>query len=344
MDRKTFLSLGALGVSSMLLTGCTGNQEPTSTGSGAAGSASPGSTDTSGLVMPDWAEGVPYESWSQFEKVDVDDDWFSVYKLPGDVYAIQEDGQWELVISYLVLGSDKALLWDTGMGFGDIKAVVEKLTDLPLTVVLSHHHRDHIGGMHQFDETICFDSEYTVEYLTNGLPHEHADVQAEIGEGMFAKPLPEGCDLDTYHIIGKAPTGTVQEGDVLDLGNRSLEVIHTPGHTADGIMLLDRENSILFTGDTYYPDWLYAFSEDSDLPTYVDTMNKVATIATEANIEWLYTSHMETVHGNEVLAEVATAMQAILDGEKTNYELDEEGLRHYTFDNDIVIITLDEDA
>ena len=292
------------------------------------------------LVSDDWWAALPYESWSQFEQVDVGDDWFEVYELPGNVYAIYEDGQWENVISYLIIGEEKALLWDTGMGIGDIKAVADKLTELPYFVLLSHRHRDHIGGMHQFEEVWCYDSEYTVEYLTNGLPNEHEEVQSEIAEGMIWKETPEGFDPDTYSIVGKAPSNTVKEGDVIDLGNRKLEVIHTPGHTADSIMLIDEENGILFTGDTFYPDDLYAFSEDSDLEDYAATMRKVADKIADMDIEWLYTSHLEVVKGAGVLQEIANHMEAILNGKKTDFETDEEGLRYYTFDDGIRIITL----
>jgi mRNA-degrading endonuclease RelE of RelBE toxin-antitoxin system len=115
-----------------------------------------------------WWDALPRESWSQFEKVTVKEDWFEVYKLPGNVYAIYEPGQFQEVISFLILGDKKALLWDTGMGIGDIKSCVGELTNLPVFVVNSHSHMDHIGGNWQFDEIYIYDM---VKYLGKVAPN-----------------------------------------------------------------------------------------------------------------------------------------------------------------------------
>lgn len=292
------------------------------------------------LVQTNWWDNLPRESWSQFEKVDVGDDWYSVYKMPGDVYAIYEDGQWQEVISYLIIGEDQAMLWDTGLGIGDIRSVVEKLTDLPVFVLVSHSHNDHIGGISQFDEVWCYDSETTVEKLTAGASHE--DVAGEVAEGTVWKEFPDGFDPETYEEPGKAPTHTVKEGDVIDLGGRTLEVVWTPGHTADSIMLIDEENGLLFTGDTYYPAPLYAFSADSDLSEYTESMRKIADKVKDMDLDWIYASHNEVVEGTEILSEVADDMQMILDGEKTDYELGDDGLRYYDFEDNVRIVTLDD--
>ncbi len=286
-----------------------------------------------------WWDNLPRESWSQFESVDVGDDWYSVYKMPGDVYAIYEDGQWQEVICYLILGQEKAMLWDTGMGIGNIKAVVEKLTDLPTFVLNSHSHHDHIGCNAMFDEVWCYDSEECVAKISAGNPHE--EIAYEVSEESVWKDFPEGFDPETYAEVGKAPTNTVKDGDVIDLGGRTLEVVYTPGHTADSIMLIDEANGLLFTGDTYYPAPLYAFSDDSDFTEYAASMRKIADKVAGMNIQWIYASHNEVVAGTEVLGEVADDMQSILDGEKTDYTMDEQGRRNYEFDNNIRIITLD---
>ena len=81
-----------------------------------------------------WWDSLPRPAWSQFEKIDQDQDWFEVYLVQPGIYAIYEPGQFDEVISYLITGSEKALLFDTGLGIGDIKKVVEKLTDLEIFV------------------------------------------------------------------------------------------------------------------------------------------------------------------------------------------------------------------
>ena len=84
--------------------------------------------------------------FSDLTPENLSDPWFAVYRLPGEVYALYEPHHFQDVISYLILGKERALLLDTGMGIGNIRAVAERLTKLPITVVNSHSHFDHVGG------------------------------------------------------------------------------------------------------------------------------------------------------------------------------------------------------
>jgi glyoxylase-like metal-dependent hydrolase (beta-lactamase superfamily II) len=105
------------------------------------------------LIVPKkWYENLPRESWKRFEKIETSFPWFEVYELPSEVYALYEPGQFEEVISYLVQGEERAALVDTGNGISDIKGLVEELTDLPVMVVNTHAHGDHIGMNHVFEE------------------------------------------------------------------------------------------------------------------------------------------------------------------------------------------------
>ena len=111
--------------------------------------------------------------WDPFTPVDLPDQhWFRVFELPGNVYALFEYKQSELVISYLIPGEETALLWDTGLGIGNIRACAEELTDLPIIVLNSHSHPDHIGGNALFDTVMCYDIDSAIEDLTGGIPHE----------------------------------------------------------------------------------------------------------------------------------------------------------------------------
>ncbi|MDQ2683909.1 MAG: MBL fold metallo-hydrolase, partial [Chloroflexota bacterium] len=149
-------------------------------------------------------------------------DWFRVREEPAGVWIIEEPLHSEQVKSYLVLGSARAALIDTGMGVGDIRALVESLTSLPVIVLQSHAHNDHIGGSWQFDEVLVHQLEagdladgQTAERLANWFaPHE------------MSGPLPPGFEPRGYRIPGKTATGYLAEGDCVDLGERSLEVLH----------------------------------------------------------------------------------------------------------------------
>ena len=155
-------------------------------------------TENNIIVSKRWYDKLPREAWSNYEKVDQPDSWFEVYKLTDTVYAIYEDGQFEEVISYLVLGADKGILIDTGNGIGNIKSVVDGITDLPVAVLNTHTHGDHIGGNHLFDEVYAFDTEFSRDREQNGQTREEMGNYIE-GE-MVWKDRPEYLDTETWKI------------------------------------------------------------------------------------------------------------------------------------------------
>jgi glyoxylase-like metal-dependent hydrolase (beta-lactamase superfamily II) len=93
------------------------------------------------------------------EKLESVSPWFEIYKVSEGVFAVLEPSHTEEVISYLILGSECAVLLDTGMGIANLQAEVERLADLPVIVVASHGHYDHIGDNHRYTEVWAFDSD-----------------------------------------------------------------------------------------------------------------------------------------------------------------------------------------
>lgn len=221
-----------------------------------------------------WREYIA-EKWTQFEKTDLDSEWFTIFKLPANVYAFYEMPYEQDVCSFLILGKEKAILWDTGMGLAPLRPLVEKLTDLPVIVLNSHDHFDHIGGNAEFDEVWCYDNDDVIRHLTNGPTEEELEELAYEMQKL-SSVMDTSCITVPDHISGKVPTGTVKDGQIIDLGERTLEVLYTPGHNSSSIMLLDTDNKILFTGDMYYPGPLLAISEDSSFSDYVISMRKAA--------------------------------------------------------------------
>jgi glyoxylase-like metal-dependent hydrolase (beta-lactamase superfamily II) len=276
-----------------------------------------------------WLEELPSVSWEQFRPVRLEGrNWFWVYSMPRNVYAIFEPYQDQGVISYLILGEESALLWDTGMGIFDIRKCVEQLTDLPVTVLNSHDHFDHTGGNHLFENVMCYNIPSAIRTLTEGQTHldllEYVDPERIIN-------VPKEFDKDHFYRIGKAPTATVEDGQVIDLGGRKLEVMYTPGHSASSIMLIDEANGLLFSGDTWYPGPLYAYMEDSSLPDYVESMRRAGQVIRERSIRWIYPSHNEVPVGTDLFFETTDFLQDVLDG-KIGYEID-EGMRCYTMNS-----------
>jgi glyoxylase-like metal-dependent hydrolase (beta-lactamase superfamily II) len=231
-------------------------------------------------AKPDWCKPLPRPEYKSLERVHVSNSWFEVYKVAPDTFAIYEPHQSEEVISYLILGKDKALLFDTGMGISDIRKVTRELTPLPIIVLNSHTHDDHVGGNWQFDNIYSMDTDFTRQNAKGST----ADAQAEIAPDQICGDLPKSFDAKTYSTRPWHITKYIHNGDKLDLGARSIEIIATPGHTPDAISLLDRGNGLLFTGDTYYPAPIWLYRPETDFAAYEKSIARLAALAPEVKL------------------------------------------------------------
>jgi glyoxylase-like metal-dependent hydrolase (beta-lactamase superfamily II) len=230
-------------------------------------------------ATPDWCRQLPRPEYKHLERVHTDDSWFEVYRVAPGVFAIYEPHQFEETISFLVLGKKRAVMFDTGLGIADIKQVALSLTSLPIVVINSHTHNDHVGGNWEFRgahaEIYGMDTAFT---RTNA-KGSTVDAQAELAAGSICGQLPAGFDAKSYATRPFHITRWIHDGEKIDLGGRVLEVISTPGHTPDAICMLDRKNGLLLTGDTFYagPIWLYR--PETDLDAYINSVARIADLA-----------------------------------------------------------------
>jgi glyoxylase-like metal-dependent hydrolase (beta-lactamase superfamily II) len=192
-------------------------------------------------------------------------------------------------------------------------------------VVNSHTHYDHVGGNYQFHTIYGTDTDFTKE---NARGRTHAQVAEFVGEGWIWKPTPPGFSKDSYRGEPFEIAKTLHEGEVIDLGGRKLEVLLTPGHAPDSLCLLDRENRLLFTGDTFYPAVLYAHLPGSDLQTYRKTAERLAALA--GSVDYLLPSHNEPLVPAGALLRMRDAFDSILSSEAGFVVTD--GAREYRFD------------
>ena len=259
-------------------------------------------------AIPEWCRALPRPEYKSLERVKVSDPWFEVYKPAPAVFAIYEPHQAEEVISYLIVGEKRALLFDTGMGISDIKKVTSELTRLPVVVVNSHTHNDHVGGNWEFDDVYGMDTDFTRKNAMGS----REDAQAEITPDQMCGTLPAGFDPKTYATRPWKITAVILDGDRLDLGGRKLEVLGTPGHTPDAIVLIDRANGLLFTGDTYYPAPIWLFRPETNLAAYAASIRRLADLAPQVKL--VLGAHNIPVASPTVLGQLVLAFDKVQSG------------------------------
>ncbi|MGA2184388.1 MAG: MBL fold metallo-hydrolase [Bryobacteraceae bacterium] len=262
----------------------------------------------SAAEIPEWCRALPRPEYRNLQRVAVGDPWFEVYKVAPAVYAIYEPHQFEETISYLIVGNTRALLFDTGMGISDIRKVTAELTPLPIIVLNSHTHNDHVGGNWQFETIYGMDTDFTRRNARGS----REDAQAELAPDSICGKLPKGFDRATYATRPWKIQTFLHDGDRIDLGGRSLEVIATPGHTPDAISLLDRANGLLFTGDTYYPAPIWLYRPETDLDAYGASIRRLAALAPQ--IRTVLGAHNIPVAPPSVLTRLVTAFEAVRAG------------------------------
>jgi hydroxyacylglutathione hydrolase len=213
------------------------------------------------------------------------DDYFAVEQIGPATYAIGEPRYYQRNYSYLIIGERRALLFDSGSGTRDIAPVVAALTSLPVTVMVSHLHFDHLGGIGAFGSLAMIDLPQT---------------RARFSRGLFT---PSRYEYLGFIDAREPPSARVSQwltpGARIDLGGRVLTVLSTPGHTPTSIALSDSAAPRLFIGDFIYPTTLYAFLPGASLSVYQRSAEQLLATLPGGTILW--TAHC-CRHGEGVSA------------------------------------------
>jgi len=258
--------------------------------------------------IPAWCRALPRMEYKNLQRIPLKDGWFEVYAVAPGVFAIYEPHQSQETIGYLITGQRQALLFDTGMGIGDVKKVTSDLTKLPIVVLNSHTHHDHVGGNWQFDTIYGMDTDFT---RANARGSREA-AQAEVAPSEICGDLPKGFDKQAYATKPWKIAAYKHDGDRLDLGGRVLEIVATPGHTPDSVSLLDREHGLLFTGDTYYPGEIWLHDPITDLAAYGASIRRLAALTPQLKI--VLGAHNVPIAPPSVLPRLVSAFEAVRAG------------------------------
>lgn len=238
------------------------------------------------------------------------DDWYQVYESAEGVYSIVEPLQIQETISHLIVGNERALLFDTGIGLVPLKPVVERITSLPVIVLNSHTHYDHVGGNWEFSSVLAIDSDYT---RANMAGVDNSIIADDFVPEAFCQGAPAGVDIASFYTRPWKATGYIEDGETIDLGGREIEILHVPGHTPDAVALLDAGNRLLFTGDTWYDANLWLFARETNLVDYAASISRLANL--ENDVDFLFGAHNEARHASGKLAIVEDALQKLRSGD-----------------------------
>ena len=230
-------------------------------------------------------------------------EWFTASQVAGNTWRIVDHG---VVNCYLVIGRDRALLIDTGYGHANIRDYAKSLTALPLTVINTHGHRDHSGADVQFGEVLAHRADFAA-IEANATPEQRARNRETLGDAVV--PASERFDYDAE--ARPLALQAVKDGDLIDLGERQLEVIETPGHTPGQIVLLDRQSKLLFAGDHINRLVWLQLTSCLPLETYLASLEKVAARAEE--FVTIMPGHHEPIDA-AYLRELIGCVKGILDG------------------------------
>lgn len=236
-----------------------------------------------------------------------------VIKINDNLYCIKDV---QSVNKYLIIGMEKALLFDTGFGFVDFRPLVREITNRELIVVNSHADLDHVLGNYLFEEVYLSRYDYKnlqineqPELKQQQLAHRLNKPGSRLAEEMGDPQswLAQSIYKPTYHLI--------DAGFVFDLGNLQLEVIALPGHSSGSIALLERNNGWMFTGDSImeYNVFYMPAGNPPRLPepmmVYYDSLLRVKTRMPE--ISFLYPGHGPFNIGSQVILDTIANLEEI---------------------------------
>jgi len=232
---------------------------------------------------------------------------FEVRKLAPGVHVITELGQSH---AYLVEGEAYAALIDTGMGIGDIRAVVEALTSRPVIVLNTHTHWDHVGGNHRFEYIGVHPAE--AENLQHSrLSEASPQYLRRLQEN--GHPFPPDFDAKRFQPQPSSASFFLEHGQEIDLGGRQLIVWHTPGHSPGSVCFVEEVERLMFAGDTVYEGPIYLHLPGSDPQAMLSTLQMLSQLAWEINL--LMPGHGLTPTDGRLLQEAADGLRRTFAGE-----------------------------
>ena len=269
--------------------------------------------------------------------------WHQISRIFDHIYRISEPlGEVEprfgiaTVNMYLVLGQERAALIDSGMGIGDLQAEIRKITSLPCLVLNTHSHWDHVGANAQFGDCAI----HAAEVAGLAQAQDVGDTRQAMQSSRARAVLPPDFDPATYRIQPTQASRILADGDIIDLGGRALQVIHTPGHSPGHVAFLDRDGQALFTGDVAYRGPIFICFDGCDPAGFVGSLKRLADLPEVAT---LCPGHNDLITDPDWLKQLLGYAGAVVGGQMEGMARD--GFlsgREFQFDDCSIWLTNDE--
>lgn len=217
---------------------------------------------------------------------------YEIIKINIDTYRIENNG----VRFFLLIGTKQALLIDSGMTVRNAKEIAESITDLPVSLLNTHADIDHIGSNIQFDA-----------------------------------PCMSPAELTNYHTKNfKGNITPVWDGDVINLGERELEIIEMPGHTPGSIAVLDKKYAVLFSGDPVQNGNIFMFGTHRNMNAYIHSLKRLQKISDKFNL--IYPSHADCPLEKDIIGKLIETAENITDGKIDSHTADFMGQKIKVYD------------
>lgn len=251
--------------------------------------------------------------------------WFEVRNFEHGIHGIGEPGHFEDVKSFLVVGSELAFLLDSGMGFADIRAVAESLTDRPIVLINSHGHLDHIGDNWRFEQIWAHADDQ--DRIQLGVPNDQ--MTGFLSDDAFSRTPPPTLNRETFYIPGTTVERILDDGGQIDIGDRTFTVLHTPGHTPGSISLFEESTGVLVAGDLIYEGPLFGHHPGGSALAYRNSLDRLQQMVTEISV--VYPSHNQYPLLPDSITETWQAIEEIFVGRAPDVVQDD--LDRFEFDN-----------
>ncbi len=234
--------------------------------------------------------------------MNVASDWYEIHHISDGISLIRETHvtDWLRCNIWHIRGRDKDLLVDSGMGLRPLKKEVAQLTVRQVIAVSSHAHFDHIGRAHEFDCRLGHKSEAHIYDAPN--EQNTAGWNAFVRAETFSALPYEGFTAEAYDVKAAPLTGYLDEGDVVDLGDRHFKVLHLPGHSPGSIALHEKSTKTPFSGDVIYNNDLFDTVYHSDRAVYRESLQRLKEFP------------IDVVHGGHYDSMSSSRMHEIIDG------------------------------